>query len=236
MTKILFFRYCCNPCNPSLGSLEDISPAQIYILCRPHFPCFLPFLSCYLVSKCNIHFFILVFLNPTLFTSLSFPVFYSPCLLLSIFLPCLSFHILYFLFLSFLFVFYFLSCLPAFLLSFPSDFFCLSSNFSFCLYLFICVLLSFFAFFYFHPLPVFYYIASTLLFILLHIRVCVFCGYYYYCYYYFYLPVLLFCIFYLSFSCLPFLLIFFIFSTLFNYLVLILDFITASFIFFLFFL
>ena len=173
MTKILFFRYCCNPCNPSLGSLEDISPAQIYILCRPHFPCFLPFLSCYLVSKCNIHFFILVFLNPTLFTSLSFPVFYSPCLLLSIFLPCLSFHILYFLFLSFLFVFYFLSCLPAFLLSFPSDFFCLSSNFSFCLYLFICVLLSFFAFFYFHPLPVFYYIASTLLFILLHIRVCV---------------------------------------------------------------
>ena len=168
--KILFLRYCCNPCDPSLGSLEDISPAQICILCRPHFPCFLPFLSCYLVSKCNIHFFILVFLNPTLFTSLSFPVFYSPCLLLSIFLPCLSFHILYFLFLSFLFVFYFLSC---YLLTFASNFLCLPSNVFFCFSLFFCLLLSFFAFFYFHSLPVFYSIPLTLLFILLRICVCV---------------------------------------------------------------
>ena len=68
---------------------------------RPHFRRFLPsFLCYYLFSKCNIHFFILVFSDPTLF-SLSFPVFYF---------PCLSLHILYFLFLSFLSVFYFLSC------------------------------------------------------------------------------------------------------------------------------
>ena len=93
--KILFLRYCCNPCDPSLGSLEDISPAQICILCRPHFPCFLPFLSCYLVSKCNIHFFILVFfsclllsLSSTFYLSpLSF--FSYPLLSLSVFLVCL---------------------------------------------------------------------------------------------------------------------------------------------------
>ena len=96
--------------------------------CRPHFPHFLPsFLCCYLFSKCNIHFFILVFSDTTLF-SLSFPVFYFPCLLLSTFLPvflCISST--YFLFLSSLSVFYFLSC---YLLSFSSNFLCLQSNFS----------------------------------------------------------------------------------------------------------
>ena len=144
------------------------------IPCRPHFRRFLPsFLCCYLFSKCNIHFFILVFSDPTsllfsvfLFLCSTFPVFY--------FLPfssvCLSLHILYFLFLSFLSVFYFLSCC---LLSFSSNFLCLPSNFSFCFYLFLCLLLSFFAFFYFHSLPVFYSIPLTLLFILLRICVCV---------------------------------------------------------------
>ena len=89
-----------------------------------------------------------------LFLFSTFPVFY--------FLPfssvCLSLHILYFLFLSFLSVFYFLSCC---LLSFSSNFLCLPSNFSFCFYLFLCLLLSFFAFFYFHSLPVFYSIPLT---------------------------------------------------------------------------
>ena len=133
----------------------------------PHFRRFLPsFLCCYLLSKWNIYFFILVFSDPILF-SLSFPVFYLPCLLLSIFLLCLSLHILYFLFLSF---FYFLSCC---LLSFSSDFLCVSSNFSICFYLFLCLLLYFLAFFYFHFLLVFYYIPLTLLFILFHIFVCV---------------------------------------------------------------
>ena len=108
------------------------------ISCRPHFRRFLPsFLCCYLFSKCNIHFFILVFSDPILF-SLSFPVFYFPCLLLSTFLLCLSLHILYFLFLSFLSAFYFLSC---YLLSFSSNFLCLPSSFSFCFYLFLCLLL-----------------------------------------------------------------------------------------------
>ena len=77
------------------------------------------FLWCYLFSKCNIYFFILVFSDPTsllfsvfLFLCSTFPVFY--------FLPfssvCLSLHILYFLFLSFLSVFYFLALPSIFLL------------------------------------------------------------------------------------------------------------------------
>ena len=82
------------------------------ISCRPHFRRFIPsFLCCFLFSKWNIYFFILVFSDPILF-SLSFPVFYFPCLLLSIFLLCLSFHIVYFLFLSF-----FVCLLLSFLLS-----------------------------------------------------------------------------------------------------------------------
>ena len=164
------------------------------IPCRPHFRRFLPsFLCCYLFSKCNIHFFILVFSDPILF-SLSFPVFYFPCLLLSTFLLCLSLHIIYFLFLSFLSVFYFLSC---YLLSFSSNFLCLPSNFSFCFYLFLCLLRSFFAFLYFHFLPVIYSIALTLLFILLHICVCVLLLLLLLLLLSVYPPVLLFCIFYL---------------------------------------
>ena len=159
----------CDPCSPSPESFTDIS-------CRPHFCCFLPsFLCCYLFSKCNIHFFILVFSDPTsllfsvfLFLCSTFPVFY--------FLPfssvCLSLHILNFLFLSFLSVFYFLSCC---LLSFSSNFLCLPSNFSFCFYLFLCLLLPFFAFFHFHSLLVFYSILLTLcssFYLFLHLCVC----------------------------------------------------------------
>ena len=77
------------------------------ILCRPHFHRFLSsFLCCCLFSKCKIHFFILVFSDPTLF-SLSFPVLLSlsstfylyPVLLcisstFSFILSCLSFTFL----------------------------------------------------------------------------------------------------------------------------------------------
>ena len=71
------------------------------ISCRAHFRRFIPsFLCCFLFSKWNIYFFILVF-SDRILSSLSFLVFYFPCLLLSIFLLCLSFHIVYFLFLSF---------------------------------------------------------------------------------------------------------------------------------------
>ena len=71
------------------------------ISCRPHFRRFIPsFLCCFLFSKWNIYFFILVF-SDRILSSLSFLVFYFPCLLLSIFLLCLSFHIVYFLSLSF---------------------------------------------------------------------------------------------------------------------------------------
>ena len=71
------------------------------ISCRAHFRRFIPsFLCCFLFSKWNIYFFILVF-SDRILSSLSFLVFYFPCLLLSIFLLCLSFHIVYFLSLSF---------------------------------------------------------------------------------------------------------------------------------------
>ena len=145
------------------------------ISCRPHFRYFLPsFLCCYLFSKCNIHFFILVFSDPTsllfsvfLFLCSTFPVFY--------FLPsssvCLSLHILNFLFLSCL---SFTFCPAAFYLS-TLNFLCLSSNFSFCFYLFLCLLLSFFAFFHFHSLPVFYSIPLTpysSFYLFLHLCVC----------------------------------------------------------------
>ena len=146
---------------------------SIDISCRPHFHRFLSsFLCCYLFSKCNKNFFILVFPDPTLL-SLSFPVFYFPCLLLSTFLLCLSLHILYFLFLSFLSVFYFLSCC---LLSFSSNFLCLPSNFSFYFYLSLCLS------FYFPSLisstfilclsSILFLLLLTLLFILL--RICVY--------------------------------------------------------------
>ena len=124
----------CDPCDPSLGSFEDISPA--HVSCRPQFRRFLPsFLCCFVFSKWNIHFFILVFSDPIPFCLFLF--LYN--VLLSILLLCLSLNILNFLFrllsLS-LSVFYFLSCC---LLSFSSDFLYLSSStFSFpCL----CVLL-----------------------------------------------------------------------------------------------
>ena len=130
-------------------------------MCRPQFCCFLPsFLCCYVFSKWNIYFFILVFPNlilfcPSLFWCNTFPVSYF------LSFSCLSLHILYFLSLS-LSVFYFLSSC---LLSFSSDFLCLSSTFYFCFCLFLYLLLSFLAFFYFLLWPVFYYIPLTLLFI-----------------------------------------------------------------------
>ena len=72
----------CDPCDPSLGSLAagGYLPSTD-ILCKPHFRRFLSsILCCYLLSKWNIHFFILVFSEPTVF-SLSIPVLYFPCLL-----------------------------------------------------------------------------------------------------------------------------------------------------------
>ena len=66
-----------------LGLLR-ISPQHRYIV-QTHFRRFLPsFLCCYLFCIWNIHFFILVFSDPILF-SLSFPVFYFPCLLLELY-------------------------------------------------------------------------------------------------------------------------------------------------------
>ena len=160
-----------DPCDPSLGSLEDISPAQIYHADLTSVIFFLLyFVAIYSLNVGNIHFFILVFSDPTLF-SLSFPVSYFLCLLLSTFLLCLSLHMLYLLSLC-------LSCLPftfffATLYLSPLTFFlCLPPNFSFCFYLslsstfFLCfILLPFFACLLFHSL--------TLLFILLHTCVCV---------------------------------------------------------------
>ena len=167
---------------------------------RPHFRCFLPFLCCYLFSKCNINFFIL-FLQ--ILPAYSFHSFFS-CVLLSLYstfylsllfvflcisstfsfcLSCLSFTFLLCL-LSFSsssnFLFYHLSFLSAsisfFVFYFPS---LLSSTFILCLSSILSPLL----------LTLFFYFCTF---------VCVFCCcYYYYCCYHFYPPVLFFCFFYL---------------------------------------
>ena len=81
-------------------------------------------------------------------------MFYFPYILLSTFLLFMSFFAFPLLSLSVFLVCLLLSCC---LLSFfsTSNFLCLPSNFSFRFYLFLCVLLSFFAFFYFHSLSVF---------------------------------------------------------------------------------
>ena len=146
------------------------------------------------------------------FLSLSSPVYYFPCLLLSILLlsvfayPLLSLYPSVFYPSPLIFFIYLQLSLSAsisfFVFYFPSW---ISSTFFFCL-------------------PSFMF---PLLFTL-SLRVCVFC--YYYCY-----SILLFSILYLSIFCLPFLVIFLhyflfclsflvFFSTLFDYLVLILDF------------
>ena len=140
-----------DPCGPSLGSLEDISPAQIY--------------RADLTSVVSSFFPSILLFSVFLFLCSTFPVFYflpfSSVFLcisstFSFCLSCLSFT--------------FLLCLLSF--SSSSNFLCLPSNFSFCFYLFLYLLLSFFAFFYFHSLSVFYSIPLTLFFILLRICVC----------------------------------------------------------------
>ena len=85
----------CDPCNPSLRSLENICPAQIHCADLKSVVFFLlSFVAIYSLNET--YFFISVFSDPVLF-SFSFPVFYFPCLQLSFFLLCLSLHILYFL-------------------------------------------------------------------------------------------------------------------------------------------
>ena len=176
------------------------------ISCRPHFRCFFPsFLCCYLFSKCNIHFFILDFSDPT---SLLFSVFLSLCSTFPIFyfLPfsslCLSLHFLYFLFLSFLSAFCFLAAF--YLSSLPLTFFVyhlifLSAFISFFVFYFPSLLFSTFILCLSSVLSI---LLLTLLFILLYICVCVFCYccYHYYFYYHFYPPVFFFCFFCLFFN------------------------------------
>ena len=159
----------CDPCDPLLGSIEDISPAQIYRADLTSVVFFLlSFVAIYSLDEkyiSSFQSFQILFFSVFLFLCSTFPVFYFLSFF-SVFL-CISSTFSFCLPLS---VFYFLSCCP---LSFTSDFLCLSSNFSFCFYLFFCLLLPFLAFFYFHSLSVFYYVPLTLLFILLCICVCV---------------------------------------------------------------
>ena len=139
------------------------------ISCRPQFRRFLPsFLCCYLFSKWNIYFSILVFSDPILFSLFS-------CVLFSLSFNFYIFPLSYFAYSllslspSALFVFCFFHA--AFHLS-PLTILVYHLGFSFCFYLFLCLLLSFLDFFYFHSLPVFYYIPLTIFFIFL--RICVF--------------------------------------------------------------
>ena len=205
------------PCNPLLGSLKGYLPAKIYHASLS----FVVFFLLSFVVICSLHdtyisFFsrfrsyspMYVFFLPSTFSHLSFS---------SVFL-CITWTFSF----SFRFIllsaFYFLSsCIP----SFSSDFFYpllfLSSLAFFCL-----SSTNFLAFFCFLSFPVFYYIPFTLLFIFLHVCVLLLlssCASFPY-----FLPLSAFsayfsiCFFLIRFS-------YFVFSsTLFNHLVLILDF------------
>ena len=157
----------CDPCDPSFGSLEDISPAQIYRADLNSVVFFLlSFVAIYSLNET--YFSILVFSDPILFS-------------LFLFL-CSVFPVFYFLSFSSILLCIF-STFSLLLLSLSSTFFLAASYlsaltflvyhlvFSFCFYLFLCLLLSFLDFFYFHSLPVFYYIPLTIFFIFLRIRV-----------------------------------------------------------------
>ena len=192
---------------------------------RPQFRHFLPsFLCCYLFSKWNIYFFILVFSDPILFNLFSHVLlFLSSIFYLS---PLSFFEYPLFLFLHFLSlsfsIFYFLS---SYLLSISSDFLCLSFNFSFCFYFFIFYLLSWL-------FSTFILCLSSIIFPLLFLSFCAFmffllsvfsfCSSYQY-----FLPFKFSSAFSAYFSTFFFLFCFSYFvlvSTLFNYLVLMLDF------------
>ena len=163
-----------------------------------------------------------IFLHFSLFRSYSFQSFFS-CVLLSLsstfYLSPLSFFAYPLLSLS-----VFLVCL---LLSFllPSIFLLwlsLSTNFSFCFYLFLCLLLSFLDFFNFHSLPVFYYnpvlfSLSFCAFVLLFLS---FCSSFLYFLPSSFLPT--FSAYFSTFFFLFYFSYFVLLSTLFNYLVLIL--------------
>ena len=103
----------CSPCGLSLGSLEDISPAQIHYAKINSIVVFFPsFVFIYSPNKTSIDF-ILVFLYPTLFYLLFClsSTFLFACLF-SVFLLCLllclSSTIFYYLLLFSLLVFYYI--------------------------------------------------------------------------------------------------------------------------------
>ena len=139
-----------------------------------------------------------IFFYFSLFRSCSFQSFfpcvlYFTCLLLSVFLPCLSLHILYFLFVLYLplSVFYYISPLTFFV----NHLILLSASISFFVFYFPSWLSS-----------TFILCQSCIIFPLLFcLSFCAFAFFYYY--YYFYSAVIFFRIFYLSVFCLPFLLI-----------------------------
>ena len=186
-------------CDPSLGSLEDISPAQIY---RANFISVVFFLHCcYRFSKRNIYLFILVFSDPILFClfiflSSIFPVFYFLSFS-SVFL-CIS--LILFLLMSLSLPALYLSPLTYFVYHLFSH--SASISLSLCsLFLVGFLLLSFFTCLLLHSTYSFLYLFGYMRFIIILL--------------YFFS-----CIFYLSFFCLPFLLIFLHFSFSFVFLIL----------------
>ena len=151
------------------------------------------------------------------FLSLSFPVFYFPCLLLSFFLLCLSLHISN----SISPYVSFFACS----LSFSSDLLCLSSIFSFCFYLSLFV----FSFPCRFSSTFFLYLSSVTFHLLFSLSFWVYAFYYYPSVLLFlhFLPFIFLSAFSAYFSTFFYLFCFsyfVLFSTLFNYLVLILDF------------
>ena len=205
-TVLLLSVLYCNPCHHSLGSLEGISPAQMYCANLNSAISFLP--SFVVICSLNETYilFILVFSYPVLFCfffflSSTFPLsfFVYPLFSLS---PSVSFF----------------DCLLLFFL--PG--FCYSP-----LIFFVYPILSLFASVSFFCLLLFFWLSPTFFLCLLSTIFLLLLSFTFHFYYYYrYSSVLLFCVFYLSVFCLAFLFCFsyFFISALFNYLVLILDF------------
>ena len=143
----------CDPCNPSLESVEDFSPAKIY---RTNLSSIVFFLLCFLVVFSLNETYISLFYRSYSFLSLSFHVFYFP---LSTFFFCLFLHILYSLFrLLSLFFYHLLS----FLLS--SIFLLRLSLFILC-FLFLFLSLSLSVFYFASWLPSLFFFACLLLYL-----------------------------------------------------------------------
>ena len=191
--------FTCNPCNPSLESLEDISPAQIY---HADLNSVVFFLLSFVVIYSYVIYYIVIYTNTYLFQIfqiLFFSVSFFSCRLLSLSSTLYLFPLS-------VFAYPLLSLFP-------------SVSFFFCLLLFFLLPSIFLLWFYLFIIYFFFLLLSLSLsstfllgFLLLSFFACLllysllFSLSFRVCVFYYYYPILLFCTFYLSIFCLLFLL------------------------------